>query len=224
MSAADFPADLPRLTRTGSVLARARTATDRGNGWRRLVVGAGLAWLPIAAALVAMTGMVYVTVQQSLRSGANDPQIQIAGDLAAQLAGGADPGALLGTAKVDLATSLSPYAIVFDDAGRPLASTGVLDGTVPVPPAGVLRAATQHRNELTWQPRSGVRSAIVVVPFHAASRSGTVLAGRSLREVEKREDFLFWAAGASLAGGLGITALACLAVAWLRPRLLPAAS
>jgi hypothetical protein len=224
MSAADFPADLPRLSRTGSVLARARTATDRGNGWRRLVVGAALAWLPIAAALVAMTGLVYVTVQQSLRSGANDPQLQIAGDLAAQLGGGADPGALLGTAKVDLATSLSPYAIVFDDTGHPVASTGVLDGTVPVPPAGVLRAAGQHRNELTWQPRSGVRSAIVVVPFHAANgRSGTVLAGRSLREVEKREDFLFWAAGASLVGGLGITALACLAVAWLRPRLLPAA-
>src|SRR3954453_21740614 len=102
MSAADFPADPPRLPRTGSVLARARTATDRGNGWRRLVVGAGLAWLPLGAPLVSMTALVYVTVQQSLRSGANDPQIQIAGDLAAQLGGGADPFALLGTAKVDL--------------------------------------------------------------------------------------------------------------------------
>lgn len=185
------------------------------------MLGAGLAWLPLAAALVAMTGLVYLTVQQSLRSGANDPQIQMAGDVAAQLAGGADPVSLLGTAKVDLATSLSPYTIVFDEAGHPLASTGVLNGSVPVPPAGVLRAARDHRNELTWQPRSGVRSAIVVEPFSAGSRSGTVLVGRSLTEVEKRENFLFWAAAGSLAGGLAVTALACLAVAWLRPRVLP---
>jgi hypothetical protein len=68
-----------------------------------------------------------------------------------------------------------------------------------------------------------VRSAIVVQPFHAAARSGTVLVGRSLTEVEKREDFLFLASGGALAGGLGMTALACLAVAWVRPRLLPPA-
>ena len=225
MSVAGFPAELPRRTdrRTAVASVRDRLRLDRGEGWRRVTINAGLAWLPIAAAVVAMTGLVYVTVQQSLRSGANDPQIQIAGDFAAQLGGGADPVALLGTSKVDLATSLSPYAIVFDDAGHPVASTGILGGAVPVPPAGVLRAARDHRNVLTWQPASGVRSAIVVEPFHVGARSGVVLVGRSLTEVEKRENFLFWMVAAALAGGLGVTALACLAVAWLRPRLTPAA-
>jgi hypothetical protein len=187
------------------------------------VTAAFLAWLPVAAAVVVMAALVYLTVQQSLRSGANDPQLQIAGDLAAQLSGGAQPAPLLGTAKVDLATSLSPYVIVFDDAGRVLASTGALDGGVPSPPPGVLRAARHHRNELTWQPRHDVRSAIVVVPFRAVTGTGTVLVGRSLTEVEKRETFLLEAVGASLVGGLGVTAAACLAAAWLRRRLAGAA-
>jgi hypothetical protein len=166
-----------------------------------------------------MSGLVYGAVQQSLRRGANDPQIQIAGDLAAQLGGGAQPGALLGGARVDLATSLSPYVVVFDDAGHPLASTGVLDGQAPEPPAGVLRAARQHRNEITWEPRPGVRSAAVVVPWRADARAGTVLVGRSLSEVEKREGFLVQMVAAALVAGLGATAVACLAATWLGRRL-----
>jgi hypothetical protein len=191
--------------------------SDRGG--RRLVVAALLAWLPFAAAVVVLSALVYGTVQQSLRSGANDPQLQIAGDLAAQLNGGAVAGSLLGTSKVDLATSLSPYAIVFDGAGHPVASTGVLDGDVPVPPPGVLHAARAHRTELTWQPRDGVRSAVVVVPFQGSAGAGTVLVGRSLSEVEKRETFLVYATAAGLVGGLGATAAACLFAAWLRRRL-----
>lgn len=189
---------------------------------RGLLADAFLSWLPIAAALVVMAGLVYVSVQQSLRRGADDPQLQMAGDLAAQLNGGAPPAPLLGAAKVDLATSLSPYVIVFDGAGAPVASTGVLDGKVPVPPAGVLTAARTHRTELTWQPRSDVRSAIVVMPFHSAAGAGTVLVGRSLGEVEKRESFLIRLAGAGLVGGLGATAAASALAAWLRRRL-PAA-
>ena len=50
---------------------------------------------------------------------------------------------------------------------------------------------------MTWQPRSGVRIAAVVVPW----RGGTVLAGRSLRLVETREDeALLLAAGGWLVG------------------------
>ena len=219
MSAADLPADLPGFRRPPTPMAAVPVAGGRDRGGRGLVTPALLAWLPIAAAVVVLTGLVYLTAQQSLRSGANDPQLQMAGDFAAQLAGGAQPAQLLGTARVDLATSLSPYAIVFDRSGRVLASTGVLDGRVPSPPPGVLRAAERHRNELTWQPRHGVRSAIVVLPFRAADGAGTVLVGRSLTEVERRETFLLEVAAASLVGGLGATAAACLVAAWLRRRL-----
>jgi hypothetical protein len=217
MSAAELPADPPPLRGSAPPLAPV-PATGSDHGGRRLVAGALVSWLPFAAAMVVTAGLVYAAVQQSLRSGANDPQLQIAGDLAAQLSGGASAGPLLGTSKVDVATSLSPYAVVFDGAGRPVAATGVLDGAVPVPPPGVLRAAQGHRTELTWEPRDGVRSAIVVLPFHGPQGTGTVMVGRSLTEVEKRETLLVELVAAGLLGGLGATAAACLLAAWLRRR------
>jgi hypothetical protein len=42
-----------------------------------------LRWLPLAVAITILAGLVYATVQQSLRQGANDPQIQLAEDTAA---------------------------------------------------------------------------------------------------------------------------------------------
>jgi hypothetical protein len=90
--------------------------------------------------------------------------------------------------------------------GAVLVTDGVLDGHDPIPPAGVLEGARQHPPDtVTWQPRSGVRIAQVSVPW----RGGTVLAGRSLREVEQRIDQLVllvaaaWLAG--LAGAAGVS-------------------
>lgn len=67
---------------------------------------------------------------------------------------------------------------------------------------------------VTWRPRTGVRVAAVVVPW----RGGTVLAGRSLRLVETREDeVLLLAAGGWLLGLLAIAATSVAAAA-LWPR------
>jgi len=219
MSAANLPENLSAYGRPVPVAAVPGAADDDGNGGR-LMLAAFVAWLPIAAVVVVLSAVIYATVQQSIRTGADDPQLQIAGDLAAQLGGGAAPGSLLGPAKVDLATSLAPYAIVFDQSGAVLASTGVLGGSTPTPPPGVLRAARDHRNDLTWEPKDGVRSAIVVQPWRAGDRTGTVLVGRSLTEVEKRETTLLWLTAAGTAGGLAVTAAACVVAVWLRRRLL----
>ena len=40
-------------------------------------------WLPLAIATAGLCALVYLTEQQSLRMGANDPQIQMAEDAAA---------------------------------------------------------------------------------------------------------------------------------------------
>jgi hypothetical protein len=165
-------------------------------------------WLPLAVALVVMAGLIYTAVQQDLRQSANDPQIQIAEDTARSLEHGQafqppTPG------QVDMATSLAPWAIVYDENGRPLVSTAVLDGGIPTPPAGVFAYTRQHgEDRLTWQPRPGVRSATVMVHFGGAS-PGFVMAGRSLREVEQRSDQALLLAGlgclAALAVSLGAT-------------------
>jgi hypothetical protein len=151
-------------------------------------------------------GLVYAVEQQALRSGANSPQLEMAEDAASALNAGALPSSLVGGRTVDVASSLSPFLVVFDASGAVLATNGVLDGHDPIPPAGVLEGARQHPPDtVTWQPRSGVRIAQVSVPW----RGGTVLAGRSLREVEQRIDQLVllvaaaWLAG--LAGAAGVS-------------------
>jgi hypothetical protein len=170
-------------------------------------------WLPIAAISTVFAGVVYATVQQAQRSSANDPQLQMAEDAATQLSNGANPQVVVAGPPVDVAHSLAPFTIVFDSDGTAQASTAELDGHTPVPPQGVLDAATANGvDTITWQPHDGVRAAIVVVPYEGGGATGTVLVGRSLRAVEEREDrtlliaALAWVAallGGAVAAGLG---------------------
>lgn len=125
---------------------------------------------------------------------------------------GTAPAAVAGPSTVDVGRSLAPFIVVFDETGRPLASSGHLDGAEPTPPKGVLdHAAAGQPNRLTWQPADGVRIATVTARW----RGGTVMAGRSLREVERLEDRALLATGAGMAATLLALAASCLAVAWL---------
>lgn len=153
--------------------------------------------MPWAVVITAMAGLVYGTVQQVYRQSANDPQIQIAEDLARYLAQGGSPQNAVPAVKIDIAQSLAPFIIVFDDNAQPILSSAILNGKIPVPPAGVFDYVRKYgQDRITWQPRTDVRSAIVVARY-TGQNSGFVLAGRSLREIEKRESRLefFVAAG-----------------------------
>jgi hypothetical protein len=148
------------------------------------------AWLPLAVAITVLCALIHLTVQQNYRQSANDPQIQLSQDAAAQLAGGASPGTVIGSDTVNISQSLAPYIMLYSDNGTIEASSAVLPGGLPKLPLGVLQAAhTKAFNAITWQPEPGVRSAIVVTHFSGA-QAGYVVAGRSLREVEKRESML----------------------------------
>lgn len=145
-------------------------------------------WLPFAIVIVALAGLVEVAVQQHMRTSANDPQIQLAEDVAAVLTRGMNPASVVsGVGAVNMARSLAPFVMIFDAAGKPMLSTGQLNGATPAPPAGVFRAAlARGENRRTWQPQGGVRIAAVIKPY-GGPHPGFVLAGRSLREVEQRE-------------------------------------
>ncbi|HTX80478.1 MAG TPA: hypothetical protein VMC62_12455 [Longilinea sp.] len=145
-------------------------------------------WLSLAALTIVMCSLVYLVGQQILRQSANDPQIQIAEDAAAELSNGADAQALLPSASTDVAHSLAPFLIIYDDSGKVVASSALLDGSTPQLPDGVLDNVRKNgEDRITWQPKAGVRIATVIVPV-TGSTAGFVLAGRSLREVEIRED------------------------------------
>jgi hypothetical protein len=144
-------------------------------------------WLPLAVVVTVVFAFIELAVQQSLRSGANDPQIQMAEDLAQALASQQSTQPVLPEGQVDIATSLAPYIILFDAQGNPTDSNARLHGEIPHLPPGVTEYTRQHgQDRITWQPEPGVRSATVIVAVEQG-KGGFVLAGRSLREVEIRE-------------------------------------
>ncbi len=145
-------------------------------------------WVLISIISLILCLLIYATVQQSIRAGANDPQIQIAEDIVNSLNDGQKITDFSSSIRTDIAKSLATYVVIYDGGGNALTGTGVLDGTLPSLPKGVFEAAKANGEDLvTWQPQKNVRSAIVVVPYNA----GFVMAGRSLREIEKREDKIF---------------------------------
>ena len=141
-------------------------------------------FLPLAILATCLCGLLFIGLQQGLRSAANDPQQQLAEDAAARLTAGASPASVVAGSNVDVSTSLAPFIVVYDRAGGVLATDGTLDGRPPVLPAGVLRSAqSSGLDVITWQPQAGLRIATVSLPWSG----GVVTAGRSLRLVEDRE-------------------------------------
>ncbi len=168
-------------------------------------------WIPLAVVVVLLSGLMYVTAQQVLRISANDPQIQIAQDTANALSQGVSPESILPVGKVDLATSLASYVEVFDDLGKPVASSGLLHNQMPPLPPGVFDYVRQHgEDRITWQPERAVRMATVIVHY-GGSQPGFVLAGRSLYEVEARTSNLELLIGL---GALGTLFAALVAIAF----------
>ena len=144
-------------------------------------------------ALVVVTviiALIYGTVQQSYRTVANDPQIQMVEDLGARLLSGKLVPNNYPADTIDIAHSLSPVVIFCDGNGRPIRSTGFLDGEMCQLPLGVFDHARQMgMHAVTWQPRHDVRMAVVLIHVNSSPVEFVAVA-RSLREVEVRESNL----------------------------------
>jgi hypothetical protein len=148
---------------------------------------------------------IYATVQQAFRSTANDPQIQIARDLANDITKGKAVDAVLSKDTIDLTQSLALFTEIFDRNGKLLQSTGFINGALPQPPSGVIDFINANNEDvLTWQPQSDVRMAMV---FEKVSSpvGGFVAVGRSLKETEVRESNLLKMVG--IAWGLCMVAI-----------------
>ncbi|MEO8412502.1 MAG: hypothetical protein ABI472_02540 [Ginsengibacter sp.] len=145
-----------------------------------------LNYLFMVAITTIILGVVYTAVQQSYRTSANDPQIQIARDIDAKLREGL-PVDIFFSDTIDIEQSLSVFAVLYDAAGNPVRSSGLLSGKMPQLPGVVFDYAKSHGdNELTWQPKPGVRMATVIVSSKS-SPARFVAVSRSLQVVETRE-------------------------------------
>jgi hypothetical protein len=167
-------------------------------------------WLPIAITIVGVCTLIYATVQQNYRESLNDPQIQMAEDKAYDLGTTPhpDPATILPASTVDISLSLSPWLALVDPTGHTVDSSGMLDGSFPQFPSGVLQSASlgigkdtaaPGEDRVTWQPDLGVRQAIVVVEITGGQYKGYfIVAGRTMREVEDRENSLETMIGISI--------------------------
>lgn len=171
--------------------------------------------LSLAAVATILCALVYAAVQQDLRQTANDPQIQVAEDLASLLASGrlVNPNI---TDKVDIAASLKTFVMVYDQNGNLVSGSAFLDDAAPQIPKGIFDSVKANgEDRVTWEPKPGVRAAIVVVPYESSTVSGFVVAGRSLREVEKRENKTMLFSSAAWVAAM----LAILFFAWLPKKM-----
>jgi len=140
--------------------------------------------------ITIMTGLIYVNVQQAYRTNANDPQIQLANEINANLKAGR-PIDGLWPDSIEIQTSLGIFAALYDEHAQPLKSSALLDGKIPQLPPGVFEfTKNQGEDRVTWQPRAGVRMAMIVIRGNY-SPVAYIAVGRSLKEVEIREGNLF---------------------------------
>ena len=144
-------------------------------------------WLPLAAVIVGVCGMFYLSTQYFFRTALNDPQIQFTEDGARALKAGVPPSDIVPRYIFDAGESLSPFIAVFDADGNSLESSAYIDGKPLKLPAGVFQVAKAvGENRVTWQPNSTMRIALVVRRVED-ERGYFVVAGRNMREGEARE-------------------------------------
>jgi hypothetical protein len=166
---------------------------------KTLAARALVLWIPLAVGLTGIFLFTYIAVQQNYRQSMNDPQIQIAEDVAMLLHKGESIANLIsGANSVDIDSSLGVWIAGYSKDGTPLASSGLLDGEQPQLPAGLYdpktwtfqkhwNAPTGPETRITWQPNSKVRQAIVLVQYtNPNGEVGYVVAGRSMRVLEER--------------------------------------
>jgi hypothetical protein len=166
----------------------------------------------IAAAVIVTVIMllIYVSVQQNYRMNANDPQIQLTQDISNRLASGRPIAGLIPADSFDIAYDLSPFVILYNAQGNPLHASATLNGSMPKLPAGVFDYVKKHgEDRITWQPKQGVRMAMVVKYANIYPVS-FVAAGRSLKETEIREKNL-----AQMALMAWICAMVVIGIHWL---------
>ena len=133
--------------------------------------------------MTILFGTIYVVAQQLDRLSANDAPLRLASQVAAELREGQST-TVDAQPHVDLSRSLAVFVVVEDAQGVSSAGSGFLDGSLVSLPTGVLASAGQSgEDNVTWQPRSGLRFATVTL------RVGDqfVSAGQSLEPSESRD-------------------------------------
>jgi metal-dependent hydrolase (beta-lactamase superfamily II) len=135
-----------------------------------------------------------------MRQDGNDPQVQLAEDVAAAMDAGATSADIVPQTSVDMSKSLSPFVLIYDKSNKLSGSDVVLGTTKPEIPSGALDTARSNgSHRFTWEPQSGTRAAVVAMKD---KNGNIVVVGRSLREIESRTQQMMMLFGGALAVAL----------------------
>jgi hypothetical protein len=147
--------------------------------WQTLV-----RWLAPIAVTSIIFGTIYVVTQQLDRLSANDGPLRLASQVAAEVREGQST-TVNAQPHVDLERSLAPFVVVENSQGSATAGSGFLKNRLVSLPTGVLsNAARTGRDDVTWEPESGLRFATVTLKVD----DQFVSAGQSLAPSEDRDN------------------------------------
>lgn len=145
-----------------------------------------LLFFTVAILVTVIMLLIYGAVQQTYRTGLNDPQIQIARTVSSRLEQGKSVETLLKDEPFNINESLTPFVVLYDASGKPLRSDGLLDGKMPQMPVSLFNDFSNDKERrISWQPRKGTRMAMVIVKTNTLPVQ-FVAVGRSMEEVENR--------------------------------------
>lgn len=141
-------------------------------------------YIPLFGAVLIIF-VVFGTIQSAVagvvRMNANWPQVQIAQDSVVKIDSGATPQSLIGST-VDISRSLAVFTNIYDRTGRPITGAGYIEGKIAQIPRSVLKPSDNlSYSAVTWQPKSSLRIAAVVV----RAKNYYIVSGRSLAEADK---------------------------------------
>ncbi len=145
-----------------------------------------LSYITVAALITIIMLLIYAGLQQVYRTGLNDPQVQLVQDVCTQLETGKQVSEIIPGSAFDISRSIAPFITLYDAQGKPLRSNGLLNGQMPMLPQGVFEEVKKNGEyEVSWQPRSAVRMAMVINKVNGGVVQ-YVASGRSMQQVEKR--------------------------------------
>jgi hypothetical protein len=140
-----------------------------------------------AALLFSLIVMpIYATVQQTYRTAANDPQTELARDIANNIRYTHTYHSPFLDSGINAQQSLGTFMQLYNPDGQLIYSGGTANGKALQIPKGVLMNAKQTmENAVTWQPVPNVRLA-AVAEYTGNANNAFVVVARSLQEVEIR--------------------------------------
>lgn len=138
-------------------------------------------WVLLMMVATFTVGIVYITMQQTVRLSSNEIALSSAKEVLIKLQNGSTTEQAI-PEKTDASITLTPFVLVYDNNENMVISSATMNGEILNYPKGVLKEIETHNeNRVTWQTSNGLRYASVGIKY----KDGYIIGAVSLTEKEK---------------------------------------